>query len=297
MCWPRPPTSSDRNTVWHGGWSSGRSYKFQVSSTSVERLPSCEGSNLTNDLYNSRTPVRPWSRLHFPTFHYFDVYYVKLRLTTFIEEFCDEYCTPIYRRWRRRFKVRWHRMRCVALRCRMSPRGTARRRSASAVKECSLISTRRRLNYSTRPVAGACHAISTCRASRSVTTTATRITASCIFRTSPFFFGTPLNAVHVSHRSPPLQVIRSLVTTSAERLCALTVRLRPCQLITSCPIWSKDQTVKSSVGPGYKLKSCWSQFYAAWLLLIIRREICGHLVCSDDVQMLPHEIFHLKVLL
>jgi len=41
---PRPPTSSNRNTVWRGGWSSGISYKFQVSSTSAEWLPSYEGS-------------------------------------------------------------------------------------------------------------------------------------------------------------------------------------------------------------------------------------------------------------
>jgi len=25
---PRPPTSSDQNTVWHDGWSSGSSYSF-----------------------------------------------------------------------------------------------------------------------------------------------------------------------------------------------------------------------------------------------------------------------------
>ena len=37
-------TSSNRNTVWRGGWSSGISYKFQVSSTSAEWLPSYEGS-------------------------------------------------------------------------------------------------------------------------------------------------------------------------------------------------------------------------------------------------------------
>jgi len=41
---PRPPTSSDKNTIWYGGWSSSSSYKCQVSSTSAQRLPSCEGS-------------------------------------------------------------------------------------------------------------------------------------------------------------------------------------------------------------------------------------------------------------
>jgi len=47
---PMAPTSSDWNTVWHGGWSSGSSYKFQVSSTSAERrLPSCEGSKFFSD--------------------------------------------------------------------------------------------------------------------------------------------------------------------------------------------------------------------------------------------------------
>jgi len=41
---PGPHTWSDWNTIWHGWWSSCSSYKFQVSSTSDERLPSCEGS-------------------------------------------------------------------------------------------------------------------------------------------------------------------------------------------------------------------------------------------------------------
>jgi len=48
-CSPKPPTSSNRNTVWHGGWSFSSSYKFQVLSTSAEWLPSCEGSNNKND--------------------------------------------------------------------------------------------------------------------------------------------------------------------------------------------------------------------------------------------------------
>jgi len=37
---PRPPTSSHRNAAYHGGWSSGGSYKFQVSSKSVVWFPS-----------------------------------------------------------------------------------------------------------------------------------------------------------------------------------------------------------------------------------------------------------------
>jgi len=41
---PRAPTLCNQNTVWRGGWSSGSSYKFQVSSTSAERWSSCEGS-------------------------------------------------------------------------------------------------------------------------------------------------------------------------------------------------------------------------------------------------------------
>ena len=39
-----PPTLSDRNTIWHGWWSSSSSYKFQVSSALAEQLPSCKGS-------------------------------------------------------------------------------------------------------------------------------------------------------------------------------------------------------------------------------------------------------------
>ena len=37
---PIPPTSSHRNAAYHGGWSSGGSYKFQVSSKSVVWFPS-----------------------------------------------------------------------------------------------------------------------------------------------------------------------------------------------------------------------------------------------------------------
>jgi len=43
---PRPPTSFDRNTVWHGEWSSSSNYKFNVSSTS-----SCDGSNFGSSHY------------------------------------------------------------------------------------------------------------------------------------------------------------------------------------------------------------------------------------------------------
>jgi len=56
---PRPPTSSKRNVVWHGGWSSGGSYKFQVSSKSVHWFSGCGGRNLpipialSSGLYNS----------------------------------------------------------------------------------------------------------------------------------------------------------------------------------------------------------------------------------------------------
>ena len=63
---PRPPTSSDRNTVWHGGWSSGSGCKFDVSSTTAERLPSCKGSKFGWSYYLGQwliqQPyfVRPW---------------------------------------------------------------------------------------------------------------------------------------------------------------------------------------------------------------------------------------------
>ena len=43
-CSPRPPTLTQRYVVLHAGWSSGSSYKFQVSSKSVERISSCGGS-------------------------------------------------------------------------------------------------------------------------------------------------------------------------------------------------------------------------------------------------------------
>ena len=39
-----PPTMCDQNIFWHGWWSSSSSFKFQVLSTSAERLLSCEGS-------------------------------------------------------------------------------------------------------------------------------------------------------------------------------------------------------------------------------------------------------------
>jgi len=63
---PRPPMSSDRNTVRHGGWSSGNSYVSSFVNV-IERLPSCEGSKsgwshylgqwLIQQLYSH---VRPW---------------------------------------------------------------------------------------------------------------------------------------------------------------------------------------------------------------------------------------------
>jgi len=44
----RPPTSLDRNAVWHGvvGDSAGYSYKFQVSSKLAVRFASCVGSKI-----------------------------------------------------------------------------------------------------------------------------------------------------------------------------------------------------------------------------------------------------------
>ena len=39
---PRPPTSSDQNEILHGGWSSGSSSRFQISSNkSIKRFRSC----------------------------------------------------------------------------------------------------------------------------------------------------------------------------------------------------------------------------------------------------------------
>ena len=43
-CSPRPPTLT--HMVLHAGWSSGVSYKFQVSSKSVERFSSCGESKI-----------------------------------------------------------------------------------------------------------------------------------------------------------------------------------------------------------------------------------------------------------
>jgi len=57
------------NTIWHVGWSSGSSYKFQVSSTRLSGYRAVMGRNvadpftLPNGLLNSRTPIRPWSGL------------------------------------------------------------------------------------------------------------------------------------------------------------------------------------------------------------------------------------------
>ena len=43
---PRPPTSSDRKEILHGGWSSDDSSKIRISSKSVKRFRSCGGRNL-----------------------------------------------------------------------------------------------------------------------------------------------------------------------------------------------------------------------------------------------------------
>ena len=45
-CSPRPPTLTQRYVVLHAGWSSGGSYKFQVSSKSVERFSRCGWSKI-----------------------------------------------------------------------------------------------------------------------------------------------------------------------------------------------------------------------------------------------------------
>ena len=62
-CSPRPPTLTQRYVVLRAGWSSGGSYKFQVSSKSVERFSRCGGRNLpfpilkASGLYNSLQAV------------------------------------------------------------------------------------------------------------------------------------------------------------------------------------------------------------------------------------------------
>ena len=43
---PRPPVLWDRNEILRGGWSSGGSSKFRISSKSVKRFRSCGGRNL-----------------------------------------------------------------------------------------------------------------------------------------------------------------------------------------------------------------------------------------------------------
>jgi len=43
---PRPPTSSDRNEILRGGWSSDVSSKVRISPKSVKRFRSCGGRNL-----------------------------------------------------------------------------------------------------------------------------------------------------------------------------------------------------------------------------------------------------------
>jgi len=50
-CSHRPPTLTHRYVVLHAGWSSGGSYKFQVSSKSVERFSSCGGVEICHFLY------------------------------------------------------------------------------------------------------------------------------------------------------------------------------------------------------------------------------------------------------
>ena len=49
-CSPRPPTLTKRHVVLHAGWSLGGSYKFQVSSKSVERFSRC-GVEICHFLY------------------------------------------------------------------------------------------------------------------------------------------------------------------------------------------------------------------------------------------------------
>ena len=60
----RPPTSSDQDTVLHGGWPSCDSYKFQVSSKSAKWLRRCEGSKSGLLHYFGhwiiQQPVRPY---------------------------------------------------------------------------------------------------------------------------------------------------------------------------------------------------------------------------------------------
>jgi len=59
VCSPKPPTLTQRCVVLHAGWSTGDSYKFQVSSKSVERFSRCGGRDLpfpipkASGLYNS----------------------------------------------------------------------------------------------------------------------------------------------------------------------------------------------------------------------------------------------------
>ena len=50
--WPRPPTSSHRNEIVHGGWSSDVGFKFRISSKSIyKRFRSCGGRNLPIPIY------------------------------------------------------------------------------------------------------------------------------------------------------------------------------------------------------------------------------------------------------
>jgi len=48
---PRPPTSSHRNEILHGGWSSDDSSKFRISSKSVKWFRSCGGSKFAHPLW------------------------------------------------------------------------------------------------------------------------------------------------------------------------------------------------------------------------------------------------------
>jgi len=65
---PRPPTSSDRNEILHGGWSSGVSSEIQISSKLVKLFQSCGDLNLpfASDLAKSvgKQPNQ-WKRSNF----------------------------------------------------------------------------------------------------------------------------------------------------------------------------------------------------------------------------------------
>jgi len=68
----RPPTSSHRNEILRGGWSSDDSSKFRISSKSVKRFRSCGGSKFAHPhwlglwvIQQLVLPYKPWSDLWF----------------------------------------------------------------------------------------------------------------------------------------------------------------------------------------------------------------------------------------